>query len=163
MPHSSLPLQFSIHRFTMSFSGVTSSGRTDNLKEHIIAEQTFKITFRNHLDLYYHHASLFACRAIIRSRSSVAGIALFYGLEDRGFESLYGRFFSSPKCPDRLWGPGLIFSGNRLSFLQLKRPEREGNNSPTSNEAVNNQWSLTSTRPVLLHGVDREIFTFHRP
>jgi hypothetical protein len=53
----------------------------------------------------------------IVSRDSVVGIATGYGLGDRrvGVRVLVGaRFFSSPRRPDRFWGPpSLLSSGYR--------------------------------------------------
>jgi hypothetical protein len=43
-----------------------------------------------------------------RQMSSVVGIATGYGLDDRGVElrvPVGSRIFSSPRRPDRLWGP----------------------------------------------------------
>jgi hypothetical protein len=52
-----------------------------------------------------------------RSRDSVVGIANGYGLEDRGagVQVLLGsRIFSSPRRPNRLWGPpNLLSNGYR--------------------------------------------------
>jgi hypothetical protein len=59
---------------------------------------------------------------IIRSRDSSVGIATGYGLDDRGVgvpvpEGL--RMFSSPRRPDRLWGPpNHLSNGYRGLFLR---------------------------------------------
>jgi hypothetical protein len=48
-----------------------------------------------------------------RSRDSSVGIATGYGLDDRGirFRVLLGpRIFTSPRRPDRLWGPPSLIS-----------------------------------------------------
>jgi hypothetical protein len=49
--------------------------------------------------------------------------------------------FSSPLCPDQLWG-----SPNRF-FLWVKRPGREADQSPPSSTEVKNEWSYNSTSP----------------
>jgi hypothetical protein len=56
----------------------------------------------------------------IRSRDSSVGIATTYGLDDRGVGvrvPVGSRIFSSPNCPDRLWGPhNLLSNGYRGLF-----------------------------------------------
>ena len=65
-------------------------------------------------------------------------------------------FLSSPKRPDRVWGPSsLAFNGYRGSFQGVKRLGRAVDHSPPSSAEVNNEWSCTSTDPIRLHGVDR--------
>jgi hypothetical protein len=56
--------------------------------------------------------------AITRSRDSVFGIAAGYELEDGGVRVPVGsRIFSSPRRPDRLWGPlNLLYNGYRELF-----------------------------------------------
>jgi hypothetical protein len=53
----------------------------------------------------------------LRSRDSVVGIATGYGLDDRGIGvpvPVGSRIFSSPRRPDRLWGPpNLLSNGYR--------------------------------------------------
>jgi hypothetical protein len=46
------------------------------------------------------------------------------------------RFFSSPKCPDRCWGPpSLVFVGYWVSFLGIKWPRCDVDHlSPSSVE-----------------------------
>jgi hypothetical protein len=57
----------------------------------------------------------------IRSRDSEVGIATGYGLDDRGVGvrvPVGARIFSSPRRPDRLWGPSnLLSNGYRGLFL----------------------------------------------
>jgi hypothetical protein len=56
------------------------------------------------------------------------------------------RGFSSPKRPDRLWGPpSLLFSGFRRPFAGVRRPGRDVNHSCASSAEVQNEWSYTST------------------
>jgi hypothetical protein len=85
-----------------------------------------------------------------------SGIALGYGLDDRG--SSLGRgweFFSSPPRPERLCGsPSLISNGyQRALSVRIKRSGREASHSPPSRAEVKNVWSCTSIPPVRLHGV----------
>jgi hypothetical protein len=59
-----------------------------------------------------------------RSRDSAVGIATGYGLDDRGVGvrvPVGSRIFSSPRRPDRLWGPpNLLSNGYRGSFTRGK-------------------------------------------
>jgi hypothetical protein len=57
---------------------------------------------------------------LVWSRDSVVCIATGYGLNDRGVGvrvPVGSRIFSSPRRPDRLWGPpNLLSNGYRESF-----------------------------------------------
>jgi hypothetical protein len=55
----------------------------------------------------------------------------------RGWE-----FFSSPPCPERLWGPPSLLSNGYQGLL--KRLRREADYSPPSSAEVKNAWSYTS-------------------
>jgi hypothetical protein len=50
----------------------------------------------------------------VRNLGYTIGIALGYGLDDRGsragFPAGAGEFFSSPPRPERLWGPSSLLS-----------------------------------------------------
>jgi hypothetical protein len=48
---------------------------------------------------------------------------------------------------------GVLFPGS-------KRPERGVNHSLSSNTKVKNEWSYTSTSPICINGVDKEISNF---
>jgi hypothetical protein len=92
------------------------------------------------------------------SRDSSVGIALGYGLDDRGsrvrFPARLGIFhFTSasrtalePTQPPIQWVSGALSLG-------VKRPGREADHSPPSSAEVKNAWSYTSTPPIRLHGV----------
>ena len=60
------------------------------------------------------------------------------------------RFASSPKRPYRLWGPHTnqlnLYPG---SFRVLKQSERDGDRSPPSSDEVKNEWSYTSSSPII--------------
>jgi hypothetical protein len=102
------------------------------------------------LHLYYSHYT--------KSRDSSVGIALGYGLDERGsrvrFPAGAGNFSlhhriqngsGAPQSPIR-WVPGALSLG-------VKRPGREADHSIPYSAEVKNAWSYTSTPPVRLHGV----------
>jgi hypothetical protein len=84
------------------------------------------------------------------------GVALGYGLDDRGSESRQrlGIFLFTTTSRPALgptqspiqWVPGVL-------SLRVKRPGREADQSPTSSAEVKNVWSYTSASPIRLHGV----------
>jgi len=52
--------------------------------------------------------------------------------------------FSSPRHPDKLWGPpSLLFSGQ----CETQRLGLKGDNSPPSTSKAKNAWGYTSTHP----------------
>jgi hypothetical protein len=56
-------------------------------------------------------------------------------------------FFSSPRRPDRLWGPPSLLKWLPESLsLGVKQPGHEADRSPTRAE-VKNTWVYTSTPP----------------
>jgi hypothetical protein len=93
-----------------------------------------------------------------KGRDSSVGIALGYGLDDRGSRvrlpagagnlSLHHNVQngSGAHPASYLMVPGALSLG-------LKRPGREADHSPPSSAKVNNVWSYTSTPPVRLHFV----------
>jgi hypothetical protein len=57
------------------------------------------------------------------------------------------RFFSSPRRPDRFWGPPSLLT-NRYQGLfapGVKRPWREADPSPPTSAEVKNTWIYTYT------------------
>jgi hypothetical protein len=81
------------------------------------------------------------------SRDSAVGIATGYGLVDRGVGVRVPGVltsFSSPRRPDRLWGPpNLLYNGYRGAVSPgVKRPGREAD-----------YVSLYIHSPIRLHGV----------
>ena len=69
--------------------------------------------------------------------------------------------FSSPKCPNRPWGPHSVpFNGHRCTSPEKKRPGHEVCHLTSTNVEVKNEWICTSSPAICLHGVDGGIFTF---
>jgi hypothetical protein len=93
-----------------------------------------------------------------KGHDSSVGIALGYGLDERGsgvrFPAGAGNFSlhhrvqngSGAHQPPIQWVPGALSLG-------VKRPRREADHSPPSSAEVKNAWSYTSTPPIRLHGV----------
>jgi hypothetical protein len=86
------------------------------------------------------------------SRDNVVGIATGYWLDDQGVEirvPVGSRIFSSPCCPDRVWGPPNLLSNVYRGALSpgVKRQRREADHSPPANEEVKKTWIYTSTPP----------------
>jgi hypothetical protein len=75
---------------------------------------------------------------------SVVGIATGYGLNDRGVGvrvPVVSRIFSSPRRPDRIWGPpNLVSNGYRGMSPGVKRPGREADHSPPTSAEVKKIW-----------------------
>jgi hypothetical protein len=72
-------------------------------------------------------------------RDSVVGIATSYGLDDRevGVRVPGSRIFSSPRRPDRLWGPpSLLSNWYRRLTPGVKWQGREADHSPPTSEEV---------------------------
>jgi hypothetical protein len=93
-----------------------------------------------------------------KSRDSSVGIALGYGLDDRGTRVRFpagmeiflfttaSRAALGPTQPPIQWVPWALSLGE-------KRPGREADNSHPSSAEVKNAWSYTSTPPIRFHGV----------
>ena len=70
------------------------------------------------------------------------------------------KFLSSPKHPDRLWGPDFILLiGYWGSFLEVNSPGRDFDHSLPFIDEFKNEWSCTSIPPLSLHGMGRENYT----
>jgi hypothetical protein len=81
---------------------------------------------------------------ITRSQDSAVSIATGYGLDDRVVEvrvPVGSRIFSSPRRPDRLWGPPNLLSNGYRGL------GREADHSPATSAEVKKTWVYTSTPP----------------
>jgi hypothetical protein len=75
-------------------------------------------------------------------------IATGYGLDGReaGVRFSVGdRFFSSPRRPDRFWGPPRLHWVPETLSPGIKRPGSEADHSPPTTVEVMNTWIYTST------------------
>jgi hypothetical protein len=87
---------------------------------------------------------------ILLVNNNEVGIATGYGLDGRkrGARVPVGAgFFSSPRCPHRLWGPPSLLSNGYRGDLspEVKRSGREADHSPPINGEAKNTWIYTST------------------
>lgn len=65
-------------------------------------------------------------------------------------------YFSSPKCPDLLWGPpSVLFNGYWGSLSWVKWPGHDVGLSPPSRTKGESEWSCISVVHVCLHNVDQ--------
>jgi hypothetical protein len=84
------------------------------------------------------------------------GIALGYGLDDRGFESQQGLviflFATASRLALELTKPPIQWVSGALSLL-VKRPQSEADHSPPSTTEVKKACSYTSTPPICIYGV----------
>jgi hypothetical protein len=85
-----------------------------------------------------------------KSRDSSVGIALGYGLDDRGsrvrFPAVVGNFSLHHRVQSGSGAHSAFYPmGTRGSFPGVKRPGREADHSPPARAAVKNAWSYTST------------------
>jgi hypothetical protein len=75
------------------------------------------------------------------SRDSVVGIPTGYGLDDRGVGvrvPVGSRIFSSPRRPDRLWGPPNLLS---KGYPGVKRPGRAADHSSPASAGGKKMWT----------------------
>jgi hypothetical protein len=85
------------------------------------------------------------------SRERAVGIVTDNGLDNRGFEVRVGSgIFSSPRRPDRFWGPPSLQSNG---YRGVKRLGGEADHSPPTSAEAKKTWIYTSTPPISLHGV----------
>jgi hypothetical protein len=74
-----------------------------------------------------------------------------YGLDDRGVGvrvPVGSRIFSSPRGPDRLWGPLTSYPMDTGALSPgVKRQGREADHSPPASAEVKKIWIYTSTPP----------------
>jgi hypothetical protein len=98
-------------------------------RQHVVTSSVFKLglhlwvcsTANSYMEVAGHPHSAFCSMPIdMRSRDSVVGTATSYGLDDRGVAvrvPVGSRIFSSPRRPDRFWGPpSLLSNGYRGLF-----------------------------------------------
>jgi hypothetical protein len=94
----------------------------------------------------------------VKSRDSLVGIALGYGLDDRvlGFDHRLelGIFLFATVSRTALGTtqPPIQLVPRTLP-LEVKLPGREADHSPPSSAEFKNVWRYTSTPPIRLHGV----------
>jgi hypothetical protein len=84
-----------------------------------------------------------------RSQNSSVGIASGYELEDRGVGvrvPVGSGVFSSPRRPDRLWGPPIQWLPGIISS-EVKRLGREADHSSPASAEVKKMWIYTSIPP----------------
>jgi hypothetical protein len=71
-------------------------------------------------------------------------------------------FFSSPQCPDWLWGPpSSLLNAYRGPPPGVKQMRHDVDHSPASNTTSKTEWSYTSTHPICLDGMKRDNFDFY--
>jgi hypothetical protein len=101
----------------------------------------------------YHKLQIFSCACAFRtSRDSSVGVVTGYGQDGRWVGvrvSVGARIFSSPRLPDRSWGPSSLLSNGyrRLFPPGVKRPGRQADRSPPTSAEVKNMWIYTSAAP----------------
>jgi hypothetical protein len=101
---------------------------------------------------------IFISTASFKSRDSSVGIALGYGLDDRGsrvpFPAGAGNFSLHHHVQNGSGAPRASYQmGTRGSFPGVKRPGREADHSPPSSAGVKEFVELYLHSPIHLHGV----------
>ena len=103
----------------------------------------------------FHRSSILVCRSwgsifVINQTARISDAA-------RG-----KRFLSSPKHPDRPWGPpSLLFSVYWGFYPEVKQQGREANLSPQSSAEAKDKWNCNSAPFVCLCGVSRKNIAFY--
>ena len=79
-------------------------------------------------------------------------------LENRGLVPGGSKKMSASKRPSGLCSPhSILFNGDTGGyFRELKRPEREADDSLPRNASIKNEWRCTSAPPIGLHVAGRE-------
>jgi hypothetical protein len=98
---------------------------------------------------------MFVFRYCLYILGYLSGIALGYGLDDRGFEPRQGVsifFFTTASRPALGPTQSPIQWVRGVPSLGVKRPECEADHSPPSSAEVNNARNYTSISPIRLHG-----------
>jgi hypothetical protein len=89
-----------------------------------------------------------------KSQDGAVGIAIGYGLDNRGIEvqvSVGSSVFISPYHSDQLWGPlASYLMGTRGLSLGVKQPWHEAHHSPPYSADVKKMSVYTSTSPNIL-------------
>jgi hypothetical protein len=85
-----------------------------------------------------------------KRRESAVGTATRYGLDGRGigvWVQVGSKILSSPRRPDRLWGPPSLLSNWYRGLLPrgVKRPRRKADHSPPISVEVIHGWVFAST------------------
>lgn len=103
----------------------------------------------------FHHSSIL----VYRSWGSTFGI----NQTARSSDAARGKIFlSSPKHPDRPWGPpSLLFSGYWGFCPEVKRQGREANLSPQSSAEIKDNWNCNSAPFICLCDVSKKNIVFY--
>jgi hypothetical protein len=94
----------------------------------------------------------------LKSRDRAVGIELCYGLDDRGsrfrFPAGAGNFSLHHRVQNGSWAHTASYPmGTRGSFPGVKRPVREADHPLHLVPRSKNEWSYSSTPPILFHGM----------
>jgi hypothetical protein len=98
------------------------------------------------------HAACPFLTNILHIKRAVIAQSTSYELNDQGVGvrvPVGARTFTSPCCPEWLWGPPSLLSNGYRGALSpgVKRPGREADHSSPTSAEVNKTWVYTSTSP----------------